>query len=300
MAPITVAIAGGSGHVGKPITLAFLSKQFYPSQVGRVVLLTRDASSPAVQELKSQGAEVVEGPISASALKGVDVLVNALGGRPTLDERNAYAKAASEAGVKVYIPSEFGVDHRAAGFQHAVFAVKEEHEDYSRKLGGLKVVSLITGIFQDDFFNFGKYLGFDTESRVYTAVGSASTKVTLTSLNDIALSTVRTSILAAENPNSFPDEIRTQSNSLSVEEFSAIITKLSGDKVEVKTINYEEYKASLPKDGNFPGYLRLVIGNGSSDFTKTNSNELLNPGQSLWKWETFEEYATKTKGSLWK
>jgi len=31
-----------------------------------------------------------------------------------------------------------------------------------------------------------------------------------------------------------------------------------------------------------------------------NENELVNPGEGLWKWTTVEEFAEVTKGSLWK
>ncbi len=33
----------------------------------------------------------------------------------------------------------------------------------------------------------------------------------------------------------------------------------------------------------------VLIGEGKLDFSD-NSNELINPGQSLWKWKTVEDY----------
>jgi hypothetical protein len=37
-------------------------------------------------------------------------------------------------------------------------------------------------------------------------------------------------------------------------------------------------------------------GTGNLDFSKKNDNELVNPGESKWKWKTMEEYAEEVDG----
>jgi len=37
-------------------------------------------------------------------------------------------------------------------------------------------------------------------------------------------------------------------------------------------------------------------GTGNLDFNDWNHNELLNPGESKWKWKTMEEYAEEVGG----
>ena len=37
-------------------------------------------------------------------------------------------------------------------------------------------------------------------------------------------------------------------------------------------------------------------GRGKLDFSRHNHNELVNPGQSKWKWKTIKEYAKETDG----
>lgn len=40
-----------------------------------------------------------------------------------------------------------------------------------------------------------------------------------------------------------------------------------------------------------------MSGSGDNlDFKEKNDNELLNPGESKWKWKTIEEYAKEVKG----
>ncbi len=104
---------------GKNIADAFLSPLFR-HRFSRVVVFTRDTSSPVAKELAGNGADVVKVTLTEgdtedaaalkTALQGVDVLVNALASReaaaPGMD---ILAKAAIDAGVKVYFPSEFGV-----------------------------------------------------------------------------------------------------------------------------------------------------------------------------------------------
>lgn len=95
--------------VGVPVTRAFLSSAFYPSQINRVVVLTRDATSAKAQELQSLGAEIYDGTVDANALQGIDVVVNTYSQYSDSDVSENLAKAAAEAGVKVYFPSEYGM-----------------------------------------------------------------------------------------------------------------------------------------------------------------------------------------------
>jgi hypothetical protein len=38
---------------------------------------------------------------------------------------------------------------------------------------------------------------------------------------------------------------------------------------------------------------------GKLDFSKENYNELVNPGEKLWKWKGVEEYAKEVNGHPW-
>ncbi|KAG8912108.1 hypothetical protein FRC00_005272 [Tulasnella sp. 408] len=107
--PINVVVAGGTGDLGKLISKTLLSPVCRPNQINRVVVLSRDDSSPVAQELKTLGAEIHTGPVKADTLKGIDVVINAWGFTVPGDIKNALVKAAVDAGVKVYFPSEFGV-----------------------------------------------------------------------------------------------------------------------------------------------------------------------------------------------
>ena len=40
----------------------------------------------------------------------------------------------------------------------------------------------------------------------------------------------------------------------------------------------------------------MASAGGNLDFSQSNDNELVNPGQSKWKWKTIEEYAEEVDG----
>jgi uncharacterized protein YbjT (DUF2867 family) len=110
-----VAVAGGTGQLGKHITAALLNSQFRPS-FKEIRLLTSNTSSEAAQKFASQGAKTV-GVIYSdeksilSAIHGVDVLINSLGGSVKgFPAKNALMQAAvKDGGIKVYLPSEYGI-----------------------------------------------------------------------------------------------------------------------------------------------------------------------------------------------
>ena len=37
-------------------------------------------------------------------------------------------------------------------------------------------------------------------------------------------------------------------------------------------------------------YTRVLAGEGNFDYSTRNDNELVNPGESFWKWTTIEDY----------
>jgi len=300
MAPITIAIAGGTGNLGKPLTKAILKGPWYPNEVGRVLVITRDPNSAAAQELKADGAEiVVASTINAEALKGVDVLVNAVTAAVPAEEKNNYAQAAVDADVKVYIPNNFGIDHRPLDFDHVFTSGKVAHGEYARSIGRgkLKVVSFLTEEFLEYAIMLGPLMGMDFKNRTFTAVGDPKAKGTFTSLGDIGRAVARGSILAIQDPSSVPEYVRISGDALSFQDIADIVTKLTGDKVEVKTIDVADFRKTLKTDdpNHFIPWLRVALGKGWMNFSGTNDNELINPGETFWKWKKLEPFLEENK-----
>ncbi|KAG9046509.1 hypothetical protein FS837_004259 [Tulasnella sp. UAMH 9824] len=302
MAPITVAILGATGDLGLRVVRRFLSPEYSPSQISKVKFFTRNPSSAGAQELKTLGAEPIEGEVTVDGLKGVDVFISLVGGATDLDYMNKYAKAAVDAGVKVYIPSEFGIDHRGDNdFHHELFDDKEAHYHYASSVSGgkVKIVSLYVGLFLEDTFGLGETLGLDIKNGVYTSFGPAETPISFNSREDISSSIVRISVLAAADPNSVPDFTRINGSAVSYNQLAALVGKARGTEINVVEVDDEEAKKLLSTGDPWTRFwraLRYGYGHGLTDFTKDNSNEILNPGQKYWKWKTMEEWVEETKG----
>lgn len=302
MAPITVAILGATGDLGLRVVRRFLSPEYSPSQISKVKFFTRNPSSAGAQELKTLGAEPIEGEVTAAGLKGVDVFISLIGGAADVDYMNKYAKEAVDAGVKVYIPSEFGIDHRGANdFHHELFDGKEAHYHYASSISGgkVKIVNLYVGLFLEDTFGLGETLGLDIKNGVYTSFGPAETPISFNSREDISSSIVRISVLAAADPNSVPDFTRINGSAASYNQLAALVGKARGTEIQVVEVDDAEAKKLLSTGDHWTRFwraLRYGYGHGLTDFTKDNQNEILNPGQKYWKWKTMEEWVGETKG----
>lgn len=121
----TVLVAGATGDLGTRIVRALLTHDAH------VRVLTRSASSPAaarlVAEAGGDGPTAGESRLSVveasyddhaalvTALAGVDVVVSAVSGtRPVIvDAQTALLRAAVDAGVRRFVPSDYSADYRS-------------------------------------------------------------------------------------------------------------------------------------------------------------------------------------------
>ena len=159
-------------------------------------------------------------------------------------------------------------------------------------------------------------MGFDIANNTFTPYGSPSTKLSSNSRADIAKAIARLSILALDPATAakVPDELRIAGTTTTFEEVRDIVARVKGvEKGKIVSEDLAAHKKALSeKPGeNFPGYARLVLssracsmstetddvvrhrvllGEGKVDYSSDNSNELVNPGQSLWKWKTVEQH----------
>lgn len=293
-----VAIAGATGTLGSHISSVFLSSP-YRSLYSEIRLYVRNPDSPKAQALKELGATLVKVDILDQealdeALKGANAVINALG---SLDHE-AKAKLIEgvlRSNVALYIPSEFGVDHRFNGFDHIMWTNKQHHINRARTESGgkLKVVAIYAGFFLETAFN--AVYGVDKENKRFNIIGSKDIKSSYTSLEDIAHSTVQITTMALGSPSSIPDDIRIAGTTVSWDEIKSIIFKETGESFDVVSLEESESfrKKTIEREGstgNAREYIRLLMSEGKIDFSTDNQNELINPEETLWKWTTMEDY----------
>lgn len=104
-----VLVLGATGRTGRRVISGLLETGQY-----NIAALTRSASKPEVEALRSQGVEIRIGDFAADApaklsghLKGVDVLLSTVSAEAIKQQKPIF-KAAVDAGVKRLIPCDFG------------------------------------------------------------------------------------------------------------------------------------------------------------------------------------------------
>jgi uncharacterized protein YbjT (DUF2867 family) len=152
----TVLVVGATGTLGNRIahhltdhpdvTLRLLVRDPSPADAEKAALL---------DELTGRGAELVVGDLGdpgtlSAACADVDVVVSAVqGGRDVIvDGQVALARAAAEAGVRRFVPSDFALDIWEAPEGAPMFAMRREADAAIEGLG-LDVLHVLNGAFMD-------------------------------------------------------------------------------------------------------------------------------------------------------
>ncbi|KAH7099983.1 NAD(P)-binding protein, partial [Auriculariales sp. MPI-PUGE-AT-0066] len=169
------AVAGGAGGLGALITKALLS------QGAEVIVLTRSKDSAVPAGAAAKVVDYADSASLSAALKGVQVVISALnaGG---FGQQPALADAAKAAGVKLFVPSEYGnPTHEVSA--DSLLHFKAALHQHLRTIG-LPYTLYYTGWFSD--YNFIPPFGFDVANKTLTIVGKGNTPISFTSRPDVA------------------------------------------------------------------------------------------------------------------
>ncbi|KAH9942397.1 uncharacterized protein BXZ73DRAFT_87989 [Epithele typhae] len=296
----TAVIIGGTGLIGIWISKAFLTD--FRSAFPTVRITTRDVNSPKARELAALGAELYSFDDSLDAvLNGADVVVNTLPTHiPATDGKKIITAVAASA-AKVYFMSEFGGDYALndfPGYEHAEWQVKREiAKDTHAAMPDKKVIALIAGLFLGACFNspYAPLMGLDVKGNAYRSLGPATTRFTASAEIDVGRAVARLAVLALDPATAarVPGTVRLAPNTTSLAELADAAARVRGvprGAVEEEDLGaFKQALSERPADYNLGDYLRVLLGEGKLDFSANNDNELINPGQSLWKWKTVED-----------
>ena len=163
---------------------------------------------------------------------------------------------------------------------------------------------------------FQKPHGFYAEEETWYMPGTGEAPVAYTSKTDIALAVIELIKLGLKDPSKVPDHVRIAGTNNNPKEIVEIFNKAAKGKthIKLKLLNDQEAKELFsrlvfepPKgeehsfDQQFMNEVATRVftmsgGGGNLDFSQHNHNELVNPGESKWKWKTIEDYAEETDG----
>ncbi|WP_437525385.1 NmrA family NAD(P)-binding protein [Sorangium sp. So ce726] len=196
----TIALVGGTGSLGTLIGNAVLDKPGV-----QLRLLVRQGSRDKVAALEKRGAQVVEGALGADAggalaslCQGASTIISAVqgGADVIIDGQTHLLRAARDAGVKRFIPSDYSLDlfkvkpgHIPTSEMRRQFALVADAER-----GDVEVVHVLNGGFLDRGVLFGFIRVIDVDKRTAYVWGDGKQPMDWTTYADTARYTAEVAI----------------------------------------------------------------------------------------------------------
>ncbi|ORX98692.1 NAD(P)-binding protein [Basidiobolus meristosporus CBS 931.73] len=237
----TVAVAGGNGGIGRFITEALIRNNY------RVTVLTRSEGT-SIPGAKTVIVDYHSHASLVEVLRGIDAVVSAISGAAILDGQLQLIDAAIEAGVKRFLPSEYGVDLRSLGDIESEFQILYDFElapknDIREKLinhqDTISWTFVNAGIFTDT--TLIPELGFDLANKCVTLVGDGNALVSWSNRHDVGEYVA--AVLA--NPDTRNKEVNFAADTKSLNEVVADIERTHNTKLRVSYQSVEEAIATV-------------------------------------------------------
>ncbi|KAN0133486.1 hypothetical protein V8E53_008654 [Lactarius tabidus] len=230
----------GAGNFGNFLVRQFLEDKV-AGTVSEVVVLTRQGSKTTIEgDAKVITVDYSNKESIKSALSGVDVVICTLSGM-ALGLQAEIAEAGIEAGVKLFVPSEFGNSSEG------------ETEGIWGKESDIPYTIFYTGPFAD--FIWAPFLGLNVPSGKVTIAGDGNKQISFTSRADSAryISYVLTRLPAEQLKN---HTFTIAGDDKSFNEIFQEYEAKTGKKVEVTYVPISEYDARLATNANdIPAFL---------------------------------------------
>lgn len=186
MSSTRVALAGATGNLGAPILEAFLTAGLQVtvlSRIGGSSSKLRPHPSLTIQEVDFNSVQSL-----TAALDGAEVVVSCLA-TLAIGGQNALIDAAVAAGVKRFIPAEFGMDSRnPLCAKLPVCAPKVATQEYLQAKSDANPTFTWTGVANGMFLDWCLQVGIIVDLRKHTAVlyNGGDVRFSSTLLSDIA------------------------------------------------------------------------------------------------------------------
>ncbi|KAF2810515.1 isoflavone reductase [Mytilinidion resinicola] len=235
-----VILVGAGGNLGPAIL-----EQLIASPLNVTVLSRKESTSTFPSEVKVIKVDYTDASALASALKGQDAVISVLATAAGAVQPKII-DAAIAAGVKRFIPTEFGSDTASADVRAIVpaFEGKKAVVDYLKnREKEISWTALVTGPFFDWGLKVG-FLGPNLKEKTAEVIDHGTAPFTATNLATIGKAVVSILQHEAETKNQY---VYISSFRTSQAEIVALIEKFTGDKLTVTSVDSNELLAEAAK-----------------------------------------------------
>lgn len=286
MSAITkVAFAGATGNLGPVILEQLLEAGF------NVTVLTRQGSThkyPKSAKVATVDYNSVES--LTNALQGQDAVVSALGTAALGEVQLRLVEAAVKAGVRRFLPSEFGSNGANAKTQGlAVFGAKRATREALAREAAQGKTMTYTAVYNGPFFDWGMKVGLilDPRAKAVALYDGGARPFSTTTLKTIGRAVVAVLRKPAETANR---AVYVQDAAPTLRQLKAVAEKVTGAAWSAKEVAVEEEVlapslAELAKEEPDPSKFALpqiitsIWGEGFGGHFEKLDNELLGLGQ---------------------
>jgi len=247
------AVAGG-GTLGSFI-IDELLKQKSAGKVGKVVALTRSVEGNDAVSAKGGEPVVVDytSPDSLqSALKGIEVVISTVGAAG-LGSQEALGEAAKAAGVKLFVPSEFGGD--TLGATEGLYGAKNAQRLKLESIG-LPWAVFFTGVFSDWTW-YQPFIGMDVKNGKVEVGGSGDELASFVSRRDIARYVVHV-LLTLPASKLAGHVFKIEGERTTINRVLEAYEARTGKKLEITRVPLEKVREAAAK-GDIKSYVQLLF-----------------------------------------
>ncbi|KAF2432342.1 NAD(P)-binding protein [Tothia fuscella] len=239
----TVAVLGAGGNVGKAILPVLLNSTL------KVTVISRPDSKSSFPSNITVLKSAYDTESLTHALKGQDAVISLVAG-PAIASQKTVIDATLAAGVKWFIPSEFGSDtpdQRIVDFL-PMGKGKVDVADYlrSKEKEGLSWTGLITGLFFDWGLPRGSFQ-FDLKSKTGTLWDGGRVRFSATNLPTIGHALVNLLTDPSKQAAAKNKHIYIRSFTTTQSEILSALEKVTGEKWDVKDVPSAPIKDSARK-----------------------------------------------------
>jgi NmrA-like family len=231
---MSLTLVGGTGGLGIEIAKGLIKSEGFSAYKA----IVRNAEKGKV--LQDMGWTLVEVPdyfdavALESALLGTKTVVSTFGGDDLIKLDIATAHAAKKAGVELFVPSRFGIDHRRWSESNPFLASKLQVTHTAKEIG-LPTLAVANGYFSDWIFD----LVADPVNGKARIIGDGSAKITFTRRSDIGKVLAK----ALEDPDLMKDAVDgsvtlcIEGETLPYKDAVGTLEKVMGKKFDIEYID---------------------------------------------------------------